>query len=288
MTATQHQIDAANSDFWNELCGTIEAKRLGITDSSKESLAKFDSWYLEFYPYLLPIVQPERMKGKQVLEIGLGYGTVGQVIAAAGADYTGMDIARNPVENMNYRLRLRGLPGRATQGSALAMPFPEASFDFVVSIGCLHHTGNLQKAFDEVFRVLRPGGTAVMMVYNKYSYMRWKRAPWSTFKEWWHGWFRGPAPAALDSTRCRGDYDANTQGMAAPEVALTSVSELKRMLAAFEKVSCTKHNANQFAPKGIKLIPRPWLLPTMGRLMGLDIYIEARKGKNASTAMAAA
>ena len=85
MVSTQQQIDRENSAFWNELCGTIEARKLGITDSSKESLAKFDAWYLGFYPYLLPIVQPERMKGRKVLEIGLGYGTLGQQLAAAKA-----------------------------------------------------------------------------------------------------------------------------------------------------------------------------------------------------------
>ena len=207
MTASQHQIDQANSEFWNELCGTIEAKRLGITDSSTESLAKFDAWYLGFYPYLLPSVKPERMHGKKVLEVGLGYGTLGQQIAEAGADYTGMDIAQNPVDHINYRMRLHRLPGKAIQGSALAMPFPNESFDFFVSIGCLHHTGNLQKCFDEAYRVLKPGGVAVMMVYNKYSYMRWKRAPIATFTSVMRTWFGSARPAALASAHSRADYD---------------------------------------------------------------------------------
>ena len=68
---------------------------------------------------------------------------------------------------MEHRIGLLGVGrGSATQGSALDIPHPDGSFDVVVSIGCLHHTGNLAGAIDEVHRVLRPGGEAMVMVYN--------------------------------------------------------------------------------------------------------------------------
>jgi SAM-dependent methyltransferase len=143
-----------------------------------------------------------------------------------------------------------------------------------VSIGCMHHTGNVQKCFDETFRVLKPNGVAILMVYNRFSYMRWRTAPWTTFRNW----LNAAPPAGLESAKHRADHDANTEGKAAPEVALLSVREIKQMLGSFAAVACTKHNANEFAPKGITLVPRPWLLPTLGRLLGLDIYVEARKG----------
>jgi SAM-dependent methyltransferase len=284
MPSSQRQIDRENSTFWNELCGTIEAKRLGITDSSKESLAKFDAWYLDFYPYLLPTVQPLRMKHKKVLEVGLGYGTLGQQLAAAGAEYTGMDLAQNPVDHMNYRLRLHNLPGCAIQGSALAMPFADGTFDFLVSIGCMHHTGNVQRCFAETHRVLAPAGVAVIMVYNKYSFMQWRRAPLATLREL----FRSGQPNVLASDNRRSDYDSNAAGKAAPETALVSISELKQMLSSFAEVRCTKRNANPLTVKGITLIPRTWLLPTVGRLMGLDIYVEARKAGIVGRSAAAA
>jgi hypothetical protein len=46
-------VDTSNIAFWNELCGTTDAKRLGITDNSAPNLKKFDDWYFAFYPYLL-------------------------------------------------------------------------------------------------------------------------------------------------------------------------------------------------------------------------------------------
>jgi SAM-dependent methyltransferase len=283
VSTTQQHIDQQNSEFWNELCGTVEARKLGITDSSPHSLAKFDAWYLGYYPYLLPAVRPERMRGKAVLEVGLGYGTLGQVLATAGTDYTGMDLARKPVDHMNYRLRIGNLSGRAVQGSALAMPFADQSFDFVVSIGCMHHTGNVQRCFDETFRVLKPGGVATLMVYNRFSWMRWRRAPMATFRDA----FAARRSKGLAGAQARFDYDSDTNGNAAPETAVLSVAEIERMLASFESVACTKRNANPLVIKGITLIPRSWLLPTLGRWLGLDIYVEARKGQSQATSLRA-
>src|SRR5437762_12834713 len=113
----QEVIDQANAEFWNELCGTGLAVHLGIKDHSQESLRRFDQYYFDFYPYLEPIIQPARMAGRPVLEIGLGYGTLGQRLADAGADYHGLDIAQKPVEMMNHRLRMLGRSQKARQGS---------------------------------------------------------------------------------------------------------------------------------------------------------------------------
>ena len=139
----QREIDNGNATFWNELCGTQLAKSLGVVDASPTSLKRFDDWYLAFYPYLASHIPFAAMTGRDVLEIGLGYGTVSQKIAESGARYCGLDIARGPVDMVNHRLRQAGLPGEARQGSVLAAPLPDARFDHIVTIGCLHHTGNI-------------------------------------------------------------------------------------------------------------------------------------------------
>jgi SAM-dependent methyltransferase len=284
MSAVQETIDRANSLFWNELCGTNLATSLGIADDSPASLAKFDTWYFNLYPYLLPIIRPDRMRGRRVLEIGLGYGSLGQKLAALGADYTGMDIAAKPVDHMNWRLHAAGLPGRALRGSALAMPFPDGSFDFLVSIGCFHHTGDVQRCFDETYRVLAPRGTALMMVYNKYSFREWCRRPWATLREVCRGVGR---PTALD-TNARAQYDANHKGDAAPETVLLSVRDLRKMLDTFETVRCQKRNADNLFYKGKLMVARDKLLGNVGRVLGLDIYIEATKPAAAPALCAAA
>src|SRR5947199_44676 len=66
-------LDARNTEFWNELCGSQLARSLGITDHTPASLQRFDAAYLALYPYLPPYVTREALATKQVLEIGLGY-----------------------------------------------------------------------------------------------------------------------------------------------------------------------------------------------------------------------
>jgi ubiquinone/menaquinone biosynthesis C-methylase UbiE len=188
-------IDRANARFWDELCGSNLARQLGIRDRTAASLERFDRAYFDMYPYLLPLVQPERLTGRRVLEVGLGYGSLGQKLAAVAAGYAGLDIAAGPVDMMNHRLRMASLQGAALQGSALAMPFPDERFDAVIAIGCFHHTGNLQRCLDETYRVLAPGGFAVVMVYNKFSIRQWLQWPGPTLAAFIDELFK-PCPGA--------------------------------------------------------------------------------------------
>jgi len=263
--------DQANAEFWNELCGSNLAQTLGITDRSKRSLERFDRAYLDYYPYLLRHVRPSELAGCRVLEIGLGYGALGQKIAEAGADYVGLDIAEVPVRMMGHRLRLQGLGGFAVRGSALSLPFPPESIDVLLSIGCFHHTGNVEQALDETYRVLRPGGRAVLMVYNQFSYRQWFRWPARTF----HALLRDiglPLGGVAVNEAQRRAYDSLACGQPAPEIAFLSIAQLRRMLRHFPRVEFFKEN-NTICLR----IPREWLLPSLGRWLGLDIYIRAQK-----------
>ena len=138
----QIAVDTANAAFWNELCGSTAARAWGVTDPSMQSLRRYDCNYLKFYPYLDRHIPWAGLRGKRVLEIGLGYGTVSQKLAESGALFTGLDIAANPVAMVNHRLHQSGLPGEAFQGNILTPPFADGSFDAIVAIGCLHHTGD--------------------------------------------------------------------------------------------------------------------------------------------------
>ena len=48
----QAEIDARNAAFWDELCGSVLAEQLGITEASPENLRRFDQAYMDYYPYL--------------------------------------------------------------------------------------------------------------------------------------------------------------------------------------------------------------------------------------------
>jgi SAM-dependent methyltransferase len=272
-TGSTTDVDSANAEFWNELCGSTLAQALGITDHSLESLQRFDQAYLAFYPYLLDRVGLGDLAGKVVLEVGLGYGTLSQQLAAVATDYIGLDVAAGPVKLVNHRLGMMGLPGRAIQGSMLDAPLPSESVDAVVSIGCFHHTGDVQRCIDETYRLLRPAGVARIMVYNRFSYRQWLKWPKQTLRAAVRE--RRDVPAA--SVDQRGAYDVNSAGVAAPETDFLSAQQLAGMFQRYSRFSCHKENCGEL-PFGLhRLVPRKLLLPSVGRLAGLDIYIDARK-----------
>jgi SAM-dependent methyltransferase len=266
VTGDQAQIDRRNAAFWDELCGTGLATQLGITEPSRESLARFDRAYLSLYPYLDEYL-PASGSGGHLLEIGLGYGTVSQLLAERGFEYHGLDIAPGPVEMVRYRLRELGIDPeeRVRVGSALDIEHPDESFDHVVTIGCLHHTGDLPRAVEEVRRVLRPGGRALVMVYNRRSFRRMSMAIGRRL--------RGEPP---DDERMRASYDSNLEGEAAPATEYTSKPEAKRLFRGFSEVVVRRENFDPLVFRRFT-IDRVRLLGWPARLAGLDLYVTAVK-----------
>lgn len=108
--------------------------------------------------------------GKKVLEIGCGLGTDGAQFALSGADYTGVDLTEAAVDLARSRFQFSDLPGTFMTADAEHLDFPDGSFDIVYSHGVLHHTPDTQGAINEIHRVLRSGGRAVVMLYHRDSY----------------------------------------------------------------------------------------------------------------------
>jgi 2-polyprenyl-3-methyl-5-hydroxy-6-metoxy-1,4-benzoquinol methylase len=277
MTTDQEGISQKNAAFWDELCGSQLAKVLGITDSSIASLKKFDDWYFDFYPYLFKHIPFSQVKGKDVLEVGLGYGTVSQRLAESGARYTGLDIAAGPVAMVNHRLQQNQLAGKAVQGSILQPAFDAASFDHIVAIGCLHHTGDLRRAIEQCWQLLRPGGSLVFMVYYAYSYRRFRMAPVTTMQYMVKevlGLRKDVVGGGSD--RQRAAYDQGEQGSGAPHTDWISARGLQSLCGRFSRFSATIENIDQEVP--FSRTPRTELLKTRWpRLVGLDLYATATK-----------
>lgn len=264
---SQPPLDTRNADFWDELCGSSLARSIGATGRTPQDLARFDEAYLAFYPYLTDYV-PDDLRGQRVVEIGLGYGTLGQILAARGARYTGIDISPGPVKMMRHRLGLVCATdtGDARVASALDLPFADGEADLVVSIGCLHHTGDTARAVAQVHRVLRPGGRAVVMVYNRWSARRVLRAPraYLAGKLW-----RRDGYAAV-----RALYDSSESGEAAPHTDFFSTREIRRLFADFARVRVEPRNLSfRFVPA----LRRPALTFRLDRIGGLDLYVHAVK-----------
>lgn len=116
------------------------------------------------------------LSGKSVLEIGPGAGGHSALFAKYGARVTSIDIteARARATQSKFRLMAERAAGcGAMQGDAENLPFADDTFDIVYSNGVLHHTPDTEKAIAEVYRVLKPQGRAVIMLYCKDSWHYW-------------------------------------------------------------------------------------------------------------------
>lgn len=95
-----------------------------------------------------------------LLEIGPGPGYVGLELAkkAGPASLTGCEISPAMLAFAQKNVAEYGIDARYVQGNAMDMPFDDASFDGVFSNGSMHEWENPIAVFNEVYRVLRPGG----------------------------------------------------------------------------------------------------------------------------------
>jgi ubiquinone/menaquinone biosynthesis C-methylase UbiE len=105
--------------------------------------------------------------------VGSGQGIDLARYAQAGAEATGIDLTPRHVELANAHLAALGLPGEAVRGDGERLPFDDGAFDRVSSNGVLHHTPDMDAALREIRRVLKPGGSATVIVYNRDSLHYW-------------------------------------------------------------------------------------------------------------------
>lgn len=114
-----------------------------------------------FYRWVLALLCPER--GACLLDVSCGTGHLVALARQRGVQAIGVDFAPAAVA---AALR-RG--GRAVVADGEALPFPDASFDYVTHLGSLEHYEHPAQGASEVRRVLRPGGHAALLLPNAFG-----------------------------------------------------------------------------------------------------------------------
>jgi ubiquinone/menaquinone biosynthesis C-methylase UbiE len=114
------------------------------------------------------VVETGIPQGGHVLDVGTGPGFVAIEVARLLHDndcqVTGLDMSDAMLTVAAENSQREGLNGTLgwQKGDAGQIPFPDASFDCVVTSGSLHHWENPVRVFDEIARVLKPGGSYVI------------------------------------------------------------------------------------------------------------------------------
>lgn len=259
-------------DFWNKAsCG----EDLYLHNTQAQGYAEQARMRYQLEPYIFDFAKFPESKGKRVLEIGVGLGADHQQFAQAGAELFGVDLTTRAVEHTQQRLKCFGLHSTIAIGDAENLSFANDTFDIVYSWGVLHHTPNTPKAIAEVWRVLKQGAVAKIMIYSKWSVvgaMLWTRyallqgKPWMSLTEIYDRYLESPGTKAY------------------------TISQAKQLMGSFENVRIStvlthgdflssqdgQRHAGPLLRIARAIWPR-WLIQTLFPTAGLFMLIEGSK-----------
>lgn len=268
--------DEVRSHWEEETCGT----RYGSADLREKYFKEIENTRYRLETYIPSFANFHEGKGKKVLEIGVGAGTDFYHWVKNGAIASGIDLTNSAIEltrehlevenikNSNYDLRV---------ADAENLPFANNEFDIVYSWGVLHHSPDTKRAFEEVYRVLRPNGIFRGMVYHVPS---------------WTGWMMWLLHCFLKGKPFRTPKDAIYHNLESSGTKAYTVKEANDLLskAGFENVKLSpklgpgdlltvqpsKKYQNPIFKIIWKLYPRR-LVKILGDKYGLSLLIEATK-----------
>ena len=100
--------------------------------------------------------------GTRILDVACGAGQTAIPMSRAGAKVTGIDIATNLIEQARARTQAENLDVRFDEGDAEMLPYPDSSFDIVISLIGAMFAPRPDLVAAELKRVCRPGGKIIM------------------------------------------------------------------------------------------------------------------------------
>ena len=252
-------------DFFNKCESKIRRHGPTYQDPDKPLLSNFFSY--------------KNLKDKKVLDIASGTGVILVEFARQGAISTGIDISLTAVEMSNKNLKLRGLKGECIEMDAQNMTFNSNTFDFVCAQGCLMHMPDMQKAVEEIYRVLKPNCKVHSWIYHK----------------GWYYWFniiflRGIVLGYLfkfkfDTIKLTSRFSDGAVKDGNPYTKFHNISEAKNYFtkAGFKNVNARIiYNPMEFLAFPTKKFPfgkflKPKIKKFIGKYSGLGLVISATK-----------
>lgn len=111
----------------------------------------------------------------KILDFGCGNGRFLEMLKGKELEYFGVDVSQKLIDIAKEKYAKEGVSFQKISSSSI-LPFPDNFFNSVVSISVFHHfpSGHAQRMAKEIYRVTKPGGTAMISVWNLWQKKYWK------------------------------------------------------------------------------------------------------------------
>jgi SAM-dependent methyltransferase len=165
----QPDLLAAVRGYWNSHIHDWKVARAPA--GTKDFFEEIESYRFEKLAYLPRLVNFAGYAGRRVLDVGCGVGNDLSRFARHGAEVVGVDLAPRSIEFARTNFRQRDLAGEFHVMNGEQLGFSDDSFDVVFCHTVLHFTPEPRRMVQEIHRVLRPGGEAILMTVNRRSWL---------------------------------------------------------------------------------------------------------------------
>lgn len=172
----------ANRNWWEQNPMRYDWRHpVAIEGLSRAWFAEIDRRFFEAARVYMPwttvpfdeLIPYRELGDKRVIEIGVGMGSHAELLVRAAGSFIGIDLTECAASATRRRLELAGLPGLVCRMDAERLALADCSADLVWSWGVIHHSPDTRQALSEIHRVLKPGGTAITMVYHQSFWLWW-------------------------------------------------------------------------------------------------------------------
>lgn len=179
MNIERDRSTEAVRDYWDQhTLGKQYVKRDDLAPGTREFFDHVRPWMSPFkFSWIMDRINREAaiIGDGRVLEIGCGMGFTSLEFSKRGCSVTATDLTPSAIEITRQHYEIENAVAEDVRvENVLDLSFDDKSFDAVWANGVLHHTGDARKGIQEIRRVLKPNGRAIIShFYRRPSWMYW-------------------------------------------------------------------------------------------------------------------